>query len=198
VYTKFCKTADDFIPLLKMSPVFPTPKYTDYLLNNLPRITRLINFRNSLKDSTALAIIRMSGDMVNVYSNDLSLLKTVKDIDKEEIVSFTEAVVPNPEISGVKYFAQDPKHSYRVYLKNMRVDNNVLKDLENTLRSKKDELTPCRSLKAWLSDRDKNSWRSRFMYSYYYIDYDNEQMLSYLGLLHGEYLGKVIKLEKRP
>ena len=45
---------------------------------------------------------------------------------------------------------------------------------------------------------NQNSWRYRFSSSTHFIDYDDESILSYIALMHGDMLGKRYKLEKLP
>jgi hypothetical protein len=88
-------------------------------------------------------------------------------------------------------------HNYRVYFKSKRVEQNVQSELRNLLNKNK-SLTPSNAFNKWLYGSTKNLWKSRWMSSAYFIDYDDESTLSYLALMHGDLLGRKYKLEKRP
>jgi hypothetical protein len=92
-----------------------------------------------------------------------------------------------------------PKHKFRVYLKSRRVEGSFAEDLYNMFKKNK-SLYPSPALKHWAkgSKGNQSSWRYRFSNASHFIDYDDESVLSYLALLHGDMLGKRYKLEKRP
>ena len=92
-----------------------------------------------------------------------------------------------------------PKHKFRIYLKSRRVEGTFAEDL-HTMFKKNKSLYPSPALKHWAkgSSGNQNSWRYRFSNASHFIDYDDESVLSYLALLHGDMLGKRYKLEKRP
>ena len=81
------------------------------------------------------------------------------------------------------------------------INNSFVTQLDDLLKRSPD-LYPSPSLKYWLQGYNSNapswSWRYRFTNCNHFIDYDEETLLSYLALMHGEYLGKRYKLEKRP
>ena len=165
---------------------------------NLEALKQFIDFRNLFKEKQ-LGSVRVEHQKVAFFSNDLSLLKTCESIKPGIEYDYTQVQTSN--FVGTKSFVNQPKHNYRVYLKAKKVESSFAKQLYELLNRTK-ELYPSPSLKNWLNGSMTNnsqwSWRYRFTNSTHFIDYDDETILSYLALMHGEFLGKRYKLEKRP
>ena len=178
-------------------------KIREHTLNQvMAKITELnnyINWRNTHKKSKSVTC-RLEMNTVSIYSDDLDLLLTLKDLGVVT-VNITEAQLE--KFSGTKYYVNKPKHNYRIYLRGVYFDDkNFVKDLYNTIEKSK-ELVPSKALKEWL-DRSISrptlvtSWKYSRTDGNHSIDYDNESTLSYLLLMYGHMLGKRYKLEKRP
>jgi len=168
----------------------------DEVRENLPKLEKFIEWRNELrkkKNST----IRVEHNTVGVFSNNLQELKDIESRIPGVVIDITQAQTSN--YIGIKHFARQPKHNYRVYLKSKRVEGAFAKDLHEMFKKNKN-LHPCDSLKHWAkgSAGGTNQWRYRFSSATHFIDYDDESTLSYLALMHGNMLGKRYKLEKRP
>lgn len=165
---------------------------------DLEALKQLIELRKSVKkDGTAT--IRLEWNTASIFSNDLSLLKNIENIKPELHYDYTQVQTNN--YVGVKSFVKEPKHKFRVYLKSKIVKGDLVEQLDGLLK-RTPNLYPCNSLKYWLLGavltKNQYSWRYRFTSPVHFIDYDDESTLSYLALMHGEYLGKRYKLEKRP
>jgi len=170
---------------------------TDKVKENIPKLEAFLKWRNDLrkkKNST----IRIEHNSVAVFSNDLQELKNIATIIPDIELDYTQ--VQKSNFIGVKYFMRQPKHKFRVYLKSRRVEGSFAEEL-NEMFKKNKKLYPCDSLKQWAKGSVSSkqvSWRYRFSNANHFIDYDDESVLSYLALLHGDMLGKRYKLEKRP
>jgi hypothetical protein len=169
------------------------------IMEKITELNNYINWRNTHTKSKAVTC-RLEMNTVSIYSNDLDLLLTLKDLGLVT-VNITEAQLE--KFAGTKYYVNTPKHNYRIYLRGAYFDDkNFVKDLYNTIKKSK-ELVPSKALKEWL---DKYISRPTLITSWKYsrtdgnhsIDYDNESTLSYLLLMYGHMLGKRYKLEKRP
>ena len=170
------------------------------IIGNFNEITNFIDWRNANKKPGTVSF-RREGDTASVYSNDLDLLLTLKELGPIT-VKITE--VQLEQFAGTKYYVNEPKHKYRIYLKSKYIEEkNFIKDLHDTIKKSK-ELVPSNALKIWLNDYIRrpiaslNSWSYRYTSGTHSIDYDNESTLSYLMLMYGHMLGKRYKLEKRP
>ena len=179
-------------------------KIREHTLNqvmaNITELNNYINWRNTHQKSKSV-ICRLEMNTVSIYSNDLDLLLTLKDLGVVT-VNITEAQLE--KFSGTKYYVNKPKHNYRIYLRGVYFDDkNFVKDLHNTIEKSK-ELVPSKALKEWLDNYIRRSHLSVASWKYsrtdvnHSIDYDNESTLSYLVLMYGHMLGKRYKLEKRP
>lgn len=167
--------------------------------SNLETIKQFITWRNQCK-ANKTANIRVEFNSVSVFSNDLELLKSLDNLGNGLKVDYTQ--VQTSKFVGVKSFMKEPKHKYRVYLKSKVVEGSFISDLYDLIH-KTPGLYPSESLKYWLKGGKHPanfaySWRYRYTSATHFIDYDDESTLSYLALMHGDYLGKRYKLEKRP
>jgi hypothetical protein len=169
----------------------------DEVRENLTKLEAFLKWRNNTKKKKT-STIRVEHNTVAVFSNDLQELHDIETLIPGVVVDYTQAQTSN--YIGIKHFARQPKHNYRVYLKSKRVEGSFALDLHNLFKKSKD-LFPCDSLKYWAKGAitsNASAWRYRFSSATHFIDYDDESVLSYLALLHGNMLGKRYKLEKRP
>ena len=165
---------------------------------NLEALKKLIELRNSFKKE-GIGTVRVEWNTIAFFSNDLSLLKSIENIKPDIEYDYTQSQTSN--FVGVKSFANEPKHKYRVYLKSKMIQESFVTQLDELLK-RSTNLHPSPSLKYWLQGYNNTtpswSWRYRYTNCNHFIDYDDETLLSYLALLYGEFLGKRYKLEKRP
>ena len=168
----------------------------DEVRENLAILASFLKWRNDLKEKKN-STIRIEHNTVGVFSNDLQELKDIVNCIPGIEVDYTQAQISN--YIGIKHFMRKPKHKFRIYLKSRRVEGTFAEDL-HTMFKKNKSLYPSPALKHWAkgSSGNQNSWRYRFSNASHFIDYDDESVLSYLALLHGDMLGKRYKLEKRP
>ncbi len=170
----------------------------DEIKENIPKLKKFLHWRNEIKKKKN-STIRVEHNTVAVFSNDLQELHDITNIIPDIEIDITQAQTSN--FVGVKYFVRKPKHSYRVYLKSRRVEGSFAEDLHELFKKNK-KLYPCPALNHWakgsISSSNQHSWKYRFSSSIHFIEYDDESVLSYLAILHGDMLGKRYKLEKRP
>lgn len=164
---------------------------------NIDKLTKYMDWVNARKKDKK-ATIRVEQDNAGIFSNDLDLLKTLADIFDGDTSNIIISEAKCSGFVGTRMFTKQPKHKFRVYLRNRVVDSNLRQSVNKILKTNKKSLFPSQSFKSWLIDDIASPWRHRYMSSSYFIDYDDDSMISYLGLMHGEILGKRYKLEKRP
>ena len=204
-YTSYATTSEDLVKRIDSTGhnrlrVDRKAMVEAMVVGNFNEITNFIDWRNSNKKPGAITF-RLEGDISSVYSNDLELLLTLKELGPIT-VKITEVQVE--QFAGTKYYVNKPKHNYRIYLRSAYIeDKTFVKDLYDTVKKSK-ELVPSNALKDWLDEyvrrpiASHNSWSYRYTSGTHSIDYDNESTLSYLVLMYGHMLGKRYKLEKRP
>ena len=200
-YTSYAKNSKDLIKRLNETGYRKVRPDTKALaMENINELKNFIDWRNSNKKPGSITF-RLEGDTASIYSNDLELLLTLKELG---VVTVTMTEVQVEQFAGTKYYVNKPKHNYRIYLKTAYIeDKTFVKDLYDTVK-KSTELVPSNALKDWLDEyvrrpiASHNSWSYRYTSGTHSIDYDNESTLSYLVLMYGHMLGKRYKLEKRP
>lgn len=199
-YTWWCKNPEDLdAKLAGKSKSYGSVRKDDIqtVTDNLQALKAIIIIQNTRKKHKDLGV-RIESKTVAIFSNDLSVLKALENIIGNQY-SYDYTQVQTSQYAGVKHFVNEPKHSYRVYLRSKRVEDGFREDFKKTL-NRHTELSPSNALQTWLTKSDKRwgSWSFRYTSSAHFIDYNDESTLSYLALMHGELLGKKYKLEKRP
>ena len=200
-YTRYVSTTTALLTRLTGPNRTKIREHTlNQVMANITELNNYINWRNTHTKSKSVTC-RLEMNTVSIYSNDLDLLLTLKDLGLVT-VNITEAQLE--KFAGTKYYVNKPKHNYRIYLKTAYIeDKTFVKDLYDTIKKSK-ELVPSNALKDWLDEyvrrpiSSHNSWSYRYTSGTHSIDYDNESTLSYLVLMYGHMLGKRYKLEKRP
>lgn len=189
-YTYYIKQADQVKNPFSKYSVLDARKQE--IVNNLPVIKEFVNWRNEVREAKN-GTIRIERDSVSVFTNDLQLLLDIKDrLDiKVNIVR-----VQKNTYTSVKYFVREPKHKYRLYFKSKLAPNDFKKSMLSIIE--KSNLHPSNAFMQWLIEDKAWSWRRRYTGSSFFIEYDDESILSYLSLMHGDMLAEKYKLEKRP
>lgn len=131
--------------------------------------------------------------VVNIYTNDLSLLSVIDDCDAKKTL-YESRVMP----IGVMTFSLNPPGNYRVYLTGTHHTLEQALEFEEHLLKNSDKLRPSKSLLKSLARLRKN----RPMWGFYcdrgyYIDYDDDRNLMMLHLLFPKTIGKHYRLEQR-
>lgn len=169
-----------------------TKEEKENMLSHADVVAKFLALKNTLKKTKSKNFsLRIEGNTTAIFSNDLAFLHELKNWGTT--VDITEVI--RSEFQGVKYFVNDPPNNYRVYLKSKRVDPSVQKELRALIQSQTG-LIPSKALKSWF--QNSGNWKSRFLSSSYFIEYNDESTLSYLAIMHGDILGRKYKLEKRP
>lgn len=170
----------------------------DQIKENLPILELFIKWRNEFKKNKKSSI-RIEHNTVAVFCNDLQLLKDIETHIPGLKIDYTQ--VQKSNYIGIKHFVREPKYNFRVYIKSKKVESSFAKDLCELFK-KNDQLHPSPALRQWAaasaSKTSQSAWRYRYSNASHFIDYDDESLISYLALMHGDMLGKRYKLEKRP
>ena len=162
-------------------------------------VLKYLNWYRALPPKKDKYCIRLEHNTGAIFSNDLDFLKTVETIGAK--VDYTEVDTNAP--TGTKYFKNDPKHQYRVYLKSKRVKDTFVKELKSFIDRYKGTdtvITPSPSLDNWLNraGQSKYQWMNSYCSGHYFIDYNDESTLTLFMLMFDGMVAKRYKLEKRP
>jgi len=162
----------------------------------LENISNFLIWRNTNKAGN---IVRVDWDVCSVFSNDLALLKTLEAVAPLGI-AFTE--VQLQQDPTIKY-SSNPKHAFRIYLKERRSDDHLQKELNDFLMQYSKSLFPCKALLDWARfDRSLSPlysyWRYEWIKAFFFIEFDDPAMLTIIKLVFPDVMfGKLYKLEKR-
>lgn len=195
-YTWYCKSTEDLEKRIRGEKVGWSRIRTDDLpivIEHAEALKTIITLQHSRKQTKNLGL-RVEGNTVAFFSNDLQVLKDIETLMGTQYTG-DYTMVQTSQYSGVKEFVNQPKHKYRVYLRSKLVEEKIVNDLRDMFK-RTPNLYPSPALKSWLNKN--HSWYHRWVTASHFIDYDDESTISYLALMHGEVLGKKYKLEKRP
>jgi len=181
-------------------------RYRNFTNANPDHIISFYNWKEQSKKDKS-ATIRIEGDTASIFSNDLTLLKTLENIGCK--VDFTE--VNNNIEKGVKYFVNEPKYKNRIYLRSKKASPELKTKLYNFIERYKDTTTkiiPSNALRIWLLPEDKkptkitNTWfytyKQSRLSSNFFINFDDESVMTLFGIMFPGLIAKNYKLEKRP
>lgn len=155
---------------------------------DLDRISQLITWRNVVHKEKCL--IRIQGDFVSFFSNELPLLQTLDSIDPKVII--TEAVCYE---ANKMYFKKEPKYKFRTYFKGKRMP----KDFSDNCRTLQDMYKSLNFSKGLFLSLFHNNWHPyRYMHGSYFVEYNDEQMLTILSMWFPDMLAKTYVLAKEP
>lgn len=159
-------------------------------------------WRNKHVNANKEALVRVEGNTAGVFSNDLVLLKTLEKIYTGVIVDYTEVDQTIPQ--GTKYYVEEPKHKFRVYLKSRRVEDTWKESINRFIERYKGTdtvIVPSGSFNTWLNSTKQTyrwQWNTHYCSSHYYIDFDDDSTNTLFSLMFGDMIHKRYKLEKRP
>ena len=134
-------------------------------------------------------VTRISGDSVSVFANDLSMFNYLQTIDAN--LTITKADVLDTD---KMYFKREPKFKYRTYFKARRMP----KDFTENVLSLKDTYASIQFcpalLRALFYKTPYNPYR--YMHGSFYVEYNDEKMLTILAMWFNSMLGKTYSCER--
>lgn len=153
----------------------------------------VFDFYKKYADNKEITFLR-EYDSLGFYTSSESILNELLVLNLG--LKVNEAVVPPDK---VMYFAKDPQYKYRVYLKSKRVSDSLIDSLSGFCDTYKDKNI---NISSGLTNFiDSEHWKKRF-YSYlsnsFFIEFNDESMITIMHLIISECIGKTYKLEKRP
>lgn len=155
---------------------------------NLDKISAFITWRNYVDKNRCM--YRIQGDHVSFFSNDLALLTTLDNLDED--FKITKAICMD---SNTMYFKKEPKYKYRTYFKGKRIP----KDFSENVRTLQGIYKSINISKGLFQSLFHNNWHPyRYMHGSYFVEYNDEQMLTILGMWFPDMLAKTYLLAKEP
>lgn len=195
--TRYAKTIEDFktkINYLKDNTLRLLPVDRHHMDNiDWDAFERWFDWRLENAENVRL---RLEGNIATIYTNDLATLPN----DVGDLTAYEPRSLNHPP-PGIKYFARDPKFKYRVYLRMATVPADFYSDLEEFYKRFKDSSTKINfsgSLRTRIRAQVTYNYISFYSYSNYFIEYNDEYILTLLHLQFSSTLGNVYKLEKQP
>ena len=161
-----------------------TPDPIDYAL-----VTHLFKLRKKYLSDKTIGI-RNEGNTVCIYTNEISIINGIAKVKPNAILN--EAMV-SP--TGIKYFKNEPPAKYRAYLSNKQMPAEFKTDMLEYLERTPD-IRPSKSFEGWLLPK-RYHHSTVWLWSNYFVDYDDERNLMMMMLMFPGAIGKTYKLEKK-
>ena len=146
-------------------------------------------------------ICKVSFNTVDIYTNDLYMIQDLKILlDNEQKIDFNfyrAEKIPNFERSVV--YHKNPKHMFRLFLASRVWTYDERQTLLEFLNQNSRSVFPCSSLIEWITRvyRGINLNNTRWSSSSFFIDFDDEQFITYFGLKFNGSVGKLCHIKKR-
>jgi len=132
---------------------------------------------------------RIQGNLISFFSDDLSLLQTLSELDPNAELS--EAKI---EATDVMFFKNEPKYKFRTFFRGKKAPDNFNSDVISFEKSYGHIVKVCPALKRFVNE---NRFYN-YLHNSYFIDYNDESTLTLLYLHFGSMLAKTYRLEKQP
>jgi len=162
----------------------------DYADIKYDAIEFYIDFRNNMdKDKMTC---RIEGRNVSFFSNDLNLFKPLIVLDPYMQLS-ESSVLDNK----VFYMSRTPKYKFRTYFKGKRPPEKFLEGVLD-FAERYPTVNISRGLLRLAENRRYSFNKFMYMHNSYYVDYNDESMLSILSMFFDGMLAKTYTLAKRP
>jgi len=195
-YTYYTSEIDSFISRMEKFRETERSKFGVRILDddwqeyweevNIEQIAAFITWRNMISKDRCL--IRIQQDNVSFFSNELSLLQTLDNLDPK--LKFHQAICHDPK---TLYFKRQPKYKFRTYFKSRRMP----KDFSDNVRSLNKIYKSLNFSKGLISNLFNNNWHPyRYMHGSFFVEYNDEQMITILGMWFSDMLGKTYTLAK--
>ena len=154
---------------------------------NVDKISQFITWRNLIPKDKCM--YRIQGDHVSFFSNDLPLLQNLVSIDPN--LKLTE--VMSYDTPGIMYFKREPKYKYRTYFRSKRIP----KDFSDNVRTLQDMYKSIHFSKGIFTSLFHNNWHPyRYIHGSYFVEYNDEQMLTILSMWFPDMLAKTYSCKK--
>jgi hypothetical protein len=169
------------------------------------QVIKFLDWKNQNQDliKKKELTIRTEYNTSAIFSNDLSVLKTLDNLGIPVDYTIVDPSIPE----GTMHFIKEPKFKYRFYLKSKRVPDDFHKKLNDFLDRYKESdsrMEPSSALKNWLHTAKHTSpnsyrwWKIAYLSSSFYINYNDESMITLFMLMFDGCVSRKYKLEKRP
>ena len=153
-------------------------------------LTRIRDFTEKHNEGNKF---RQSYGSISLYTNDLNTVTKFHRLSPKK-ASAVHEVELGPD--GVKVFSKQPPANYRIYLKDKKVEYSVVDDFKEFL-DRNPNIKPNRPLRRFVYSRNSYRFKHTWIYSGYFFDYDDPNVLTYVSLLFPGMVGKTYKLEKK-
>lgn len=152
------------------------------------QISKFITWRTTIGKDQCL--YRIQGDKVSFFSNNIDLLRTLESIDHN--VEYTEALCHAN--SEMMYFKKKPNHKFRTYFRGKRMPKDFSDNVRTVSETYKSLHFSPALLRILFDHTQYNPYR--YLHGSYYVEYDDEQMLTILSIWFPNMLHKTYSLHK--
>jgi hypothetical protein len=121
-----------------------------------------------------------------VYTNNVSLIKKLKNLDYLTDKDYTEAVVSRPK-NTVKL--KTPKHTHRSYLKSIKLSNQQKQNLINFFANQAEHVRVAPAFNKWLVESPYLRTQD-----YFFIDHIGESWLVMVNLIYPGLIRKTMEI----
>lgn len=155
-------------------------------------IANLYTTLDVLKAETDIKLT-LSGDWCNVYTNDITILKRLKNKCPYINMRYVKQAIVDEPKDVVLLNSAD--YSFRTYFRAQWVDEIKLEQLENFFKAQQEHIKPCASLKYFVASNKQ--FNKHWMASHYFVDYNDPGYQLMLELILPRAARKTMPIVKR-
>lgn len=161
--------------------------YTEILKENLKFKNIVDQFKSEIKLLT-------HHNCVTVYANSLKILYTFAEImEQNTIVETVTLLQSRPK--AVMYQI-NPKHKYRIYMKNRVYTNQDINNMFEFLKQYEHIFFPSPNFSFFLHHLYKRGHNSRYGDNSFFVDFDDESASTIFYINYHEFIGKEYEIKK--
>lgn len=126
----------------------------------------------------------VSGDQIWIYSSSLKFLQSFELLPGVVWPTYSQAVIDRP-LDTIRL--KNPQHTRRTYLRGQVITVEQRQRLQDFFNNYQDSICLSRSLNKW-------TVYGRRIFSYYFVDHDDDGWLVLLNLLHPGLIRKTVEI----
>jgi len=158
----------------RSSSKFWQNQYTDEVIKSLH------NTLDVIKAEPQPLKLTFSGNCCNLYTNDVSAIERINTLSQASIRYVKQAVPDDPKDVVM---LQQSDFSFRSYLRGQWMNEQQIHNLNEFFKTQKEHIKPCNALRLFLYTDPKVRFKSTWLASHYFVEYNDPGYTMMLSLI---------------
>lgn len=172
-------------------------------ITDVAKVKRFVEWFENTKYSKKDYCYSCNTNYINFYTNDISIINELL-VQLSDEVALSDKLVPpyydlyrvidNPKTDRSVIYLVDPKYRYRIYFKWGKTTETQREDLINFIES--NDIVCSVAFEHWVKKRLHKNY-SHYLWDNYFIEFNNEMLVTLLSLKFDGLVRKICNVEKR-